>query len=137
MKQSWIEKRNTDKPIQVKVLNKRFADIPEGDRMLISTPKEIDRYIRNIPIGKSVELRTMRRDLAISNQADNSCPVTSGIFLKVVAEAAYQEWTEGKSIEEITPFWRVIHPKMAIVKKLSFDPGFIANQRAKEHIDDY
>ena len=43
-------------------------------------------------------------DLAIEYQADNTCPVTIGIFLRIVSEASYEELKSGKGIEEVTPF---------------------------------
>ena len=89
--------------------------------MLIATPKLIDEYIRQIPEGTETDLKTMRKDLAIDLFADKTCPVTAGIFLRIVTEKAYEEWSNGVNENEITPFWRVINAKAPIVKKLSFD----------------
>ena len=86
--------------------------------MFISTPKIIDDYIKNIPFGKSTELSTMRNDLAIEYQADKTCPVTIGIFLRIVSEASYEELKSGKGIEEVTPFWRIVNPKSKLANKL-------------------
>ena len=68
-KKTWIEKRDCDKSYKIKTIDKKFADIPEGSKMFISTPKIIDDYIKHIPFGKSTELSTMRNDLAIEYQA--------------------------------------------------------------------
>ena len=42
MAKSWTEKRDTNKEIQVKINDKKFADIPAGTRMLIPSPKIVD-----------------------------------------------------------------------------------------------
>jgi len=75
----------------------------------------------------------MRVDLANSNKADCTCPLTTGIFLRIVAEAAFETINGGNS-PDTTPFWRVIEPKASIVKKLSFDGAFIQQMRDEENI---
>ena len=55
-KKTWIEKRDCDKSYKIKTIDKKFADIPEGSKMFIPTPKIIDDYIKHIPFGKSTEL---------------------------------------------------------------------------------
>lgn len=106
-----------------------------GSKMYISNPKIIEAYIRNIPKGSSVDLKTLRNDLAIEHMADVTCPVTTGIFLRIVAEAASEQFEQGKSIGRITPFWRVIDEKMPLAKKLTFGTKLIREQRKKEKLD--
>lgn len=132
MKKTWIQKRDSDKKGQVKILNKKFADMPEGCRMFIATPKIIETYLRLIPLGTSVELSTMRKDLALSKDAEMTCPVTTGIFLRVVSEAALEELALGKTIDEVTPFWRVVKAESKLADKLNCDISFIHEQRALE-----
>ena len=133
-KKTWTEKLNTEKSVIVKTIDKKFADIPEGSIMLIATPAIIRDYVAAIPLGSSVDLSTLRNDLATTYNADKTCPVTTGIFLRIVAEAAYEEHLAGKPVEAITPFWRIINPKMKVAKKLACGPEFIEKQREKEGI---
>lgn len=133
-KKSWVDKMDQDHSV-VKKLDKDFADMKAGSLMYISNPKTIDAYIRNIPKGKSTDLKTMRKDLAIEHQADVTCPVTTGIFLRIVAEAANEQLEQGKSIGKITPFWRVINTKMPLAKKLTFGTKLIREQRKKENLE--
>ena len=100
--------------------------------MFVGTPEIVEAYIRNIPAGVHTSLQQMRKDLAADNNAEYSCPITAGIFLRIVAEAAYEEYIAGKSIKKIAPFWRIIDRKAAVVKKLTFGTELIAEQRAKE-----
>ena len=100
--------------------------------MFIATPRIIDEYIKHIPYGKSTELSTMRNDLATDYQADKTCPVTTGIFLRIVSEASYEELKSGKGIEEVTPFWRIVNPKSKLANKLECGAEFINKQRGNE-----
>lgn len=131
-KKTWIEKRDIKKSPVVKVLDKNFADMVEGEKMFIATPQLVDAYIRSIPFGSTVELSTMRKDLAVEHQADKTCPVTSGIFLRIVAEAAFEELNTGKKLDEITPFWRMIDPTSKVASKLTCGTEFIKQQRQLE-----
>ena len=134
MPKTWQEKFNSTKKPTVKTIDKRFADLPEGTKMFIASPKLIDDYINEIPEGVSVNLKTMRLDLALEHQADNSCPVTTGIFLRIVSEVATEKFNKTNKIDNITPFWRVVDSRMPIAKKLSCGLDFIKTQREKEGI---
>ncbi|MFN7119231.1 MAG: hypothetical protein ACK4TA_20700 [Saprospiraceae bacterium] len=129
---SWAEKYQTRTQPEIKRIDKAFADIPEGGLMLIATPQIIENYLREIPAGTSVNLKTLRQDLALAHNAEYTCPVTTGIFLRIVAEANYEAYQNGKPLNEIAPFWRVIDEKMPIAKKLSFGVDFIKENRAQE-----
>lgn len=132
---SWTDKVNDEsKAKQIKRLDKDFADIPANSMMLIATPKIIDGYVRSIPKGKAVSLQSMRKDLALEFGADYTCPVTTGIFLRIVAEAAHEQLITGKSLKSVAPFWRVVEEKSPLNKKLSFGPDFVIEQRKKEGI---
>ena len=102
--------------------------------MLIPTPMLVDGYIRQIPKGKTVDSTTIRKDLAIEHGAEVTCPLTTGIFIRIVAEAAYEEYQKGKALNKIAPFWRVIDEKSPTAKKLTFGTEFLIEQRKKEGI---
>ena len=132
IKKSWLDKLNENKEPKIKKIDIDFADIPAGSNMFIATPKLIDQYINEIGVGKRIDLKTMRKDLAIEHNADYTCPVTTGIFLRIVAEANYEKLQQGKHLEEITPFWRVIEPNSPLAKKLTFGQVFLLEQIEKE-----
>jgi hypothetical protein len=133
-KPSWTDKLNASKPPVVKPAPLTFAGMRAGQMMLIPSPKMLDTFIRAIPSGKAVDMATMRTQLAKQNRAEVSCPVTTGIFLRVVAEAANEAHAKGTPISKITPVWRVIDSKAAILKKVSFDPAWLMDQRTREGI---
>jgi len=132
IKKSWLDKLNEHKEPKIKRIDIDFADIPSGSNMFIATPKLIDAYIQEIGVGKRIDIKTLRKDLAIEHHADYTCPVTTGIFLRIVAEANYEMWQQGKPLEEITPFWRVIDPNSALAKKLTLRQDFLRQQIEKE-----
>jgi len=132
IKKTWLDKLNEKKEPKIKRIDIDFADIPAGSNMFIATPKLIDAYIQQIGIGKRIDIKTLRKDLAIEHNADYTCPVTTGIFLRIVAEANYEKLQQGIPIEEITPFWRVIEPNSALAKKLTFGQDFLLQQIEKE-----
>lgn len=131
-KKTWLDKLNQKKEPQIKRIEMDFADIPAGSNMFIATPQLIDKYIQEIGFGKRIDTRTLRNDLALEHNANYTCPVTTGIFLRIVAEANYEKLQEGQPIENITPFWRVIEPNSPLAKKLSFGQDFIVQQIERE-----
>lgn len=133
-KKTWQEKFNSDKPHLVKVIEKRFADMPEGTKMFIATPKIIDAYINHIPEGVEVDVQTMRKDLAEEYDAEMTCPVTTSIFLRVVSEVAIEKHQQGTDLDKITPFWRVVKSKSPLAKKLSCGTEFISKLRTNESL---
>ena len=98
------------------------------------TPRIVEAYIRKIPKGVSVSPQTLRKDLANEYKAEATCPVTTGIFLRIVAEAAYEQHLAGKPLKDLAPFWRVIDEQSPTAKKLSFGTAFLSEQRAKEKL---
>lgn len=135
-KKTWTEKLHDPKLPQVKRTDVDFADIPANSQMLIATPQIIENYVQQIPKGKTVTVQTMRKDLALEHRAEYTCPVTTGIFLRIVAEANYEKYQQSGSLKNITPFWRIIEPGSPLAKKLSFGQDFIISQRKAEQMAD-
>jgi hypothetical protein len=135
-KKSWIEKQQTGTHHKVEVIEKAFADMPAGSSMLVATPNIVADYINQIPKGHSSNVGQMRKDLAAEYGAEYMCPLTAGIFLRIAAEAAWEEMQQGKKPSKVTPFWRIISPQSATGKKLSFGTSFLADMRRKEGIEE-
>lgn len=135
-RKTWQEKFNTGKEPVVKLLTFNFAGLKTGTKMLVSSPKEINQFVRKIPAGKSITLDEMRTALAKKHKADATCPASTPIFLRVVSEAAFEELQAGKRFDEVTPFWRVIHPESKLAQKLECGVDLIRSLRKKEGIND-
>ena len=126
MVKSWRDKR--DKPQEPKVVNvpekmqKRFGT----GRMIIATPMIIDGIVRKIPKGKLVTVSAIMDRLAEDFGTDSACPITTGIFLGIVAKAAEEDRAAGR--EQIAPYWRVLKSKGALNPKF---PGGMEAHAAK------
>jgi len=134
-KKTWEDKFNNGKEPQIKTIEKAFWGMDAGSRMLIPTPKMIQDYIYHCEKGNFSEVQTMRNDLAIEAGADFTCPMTSGIFLRIVCEYHYEKWQLNAEAKDICPFWRMVDPKGDLAKKLSFGSEFIAEMRQKETLE--
>jgi hypothetical protein len=132
MAKSWFEKFHNGRKPEIETCLKDFSGIPANEKFLISTPAEIDAYIRSIPKGKSVSFQTMKRDIALDHGVEYMCPLTAGIFTRIVSELAFENLQKGERLDSVTPFWRVVDLKMPLAKKLSFGPDFIKEQRLAE-----
>jgi hypothetical protein len=131
-RKTWQEKMLGTTGWKVEKTNKDFADMPAGSKMLVATPVIVEEYVRNIPKGNSTTLQQMRKDLAAEYHADYTCPITAGIFLRIVAEAAFEQLEEGKALKNIAPFWRIIDEKSPTAKKLSFGTELLKKERKRE-----
>ncbi|MCC6231359.1 MAG: hypothetical protein IT580_01880 [Verrucomicrobiales bacterium] len=131
-RRSWSDKLLSSKPPEVKRLAHAFADMPEGCQMLIASPQLVDEYLRRIPAGTTRTTKTLRDDLAAALHAEHTCPLTTGIFLRIAAEAAWEQHQAGSPLAKVAPFWRAIDPDSTLAKKITCGPEFIRRQRAKE-----
>jgi alkylated DNA nucleotide flippase Atl1 len=91
--------------------------------MLIPTPKLVDELIRKVPKGKLATVSELRRKLASDFKADVTCPLTTGIFVRIAAEAAEEDRALGRN--RVTPYWRVVKDDGTFNPKL---PGGVAQQ---------
>ena len=132
IKKTWVEKRDCDKEPLVKINPKSWSDMPKGIKMFIPTPKIVDQYVFNIPKGKFNDVKSLRKEMAKDFNAEMSCPMVTGIALRIVSEASHEEYNLG--LENITPFWRVVSPSSALAKKLYCGIDFIIDNQQRENI---
>ena len=125
---NWENKFHKDYIEKVKIIDKRFGEIQPGQKMLISSPKSIYDYINHIPYGTFKTVNNMRIELAKQKNANNTCHLTTGIFLRVAIEYSIEE-------KNIIPYWRIINIKLPIAKKLSCGLDFIEKKQNEEGIN--
>ena len=103
------------------------VDDPRGrGRMLIPKPLDVDSLMRSIERGKLATVEQIRDQLAKDFHADFTCPLTTGIFIRIAAEAAEEDLGRGE--KKITPYWRVIKADGSLNEKL---PGGTEAQAAR------
>jgi hypothetical protein len=98
---------------------------PKG-LMLIPKPLDVDALMRRIEPGKLATVDQIRDCLAQRHNADYTCPLTTGIFMRIAAEAAEEDLLAGKG--PITPYWRVIKKDGSLNPKF---PGGAEAQAAR------
>ena len=130
MAKSWEAKFFSKKNFEIKTIQKDFWGHVAGSKMLIPTPFMIQEYINHIESGTISDVEIMRNDLAIEHGAAFTCPMTTGIFLRIVAEYNYENLSQKGT--EICPFWRIIDPNSKLSDRLSFDKKFIIDKRDNE-----
>ncbi len=92
-------------------------------KMLIPTVILVDEIMRRVKKGKLVAARQIRTKLARDCGADVTCPLTTGIFMRIAAEAAEEDRLNGR--KRITPYWRVVKDDGSLNPKF---PGGVGQQ---------
>lgn len=67
--------------------------------------------------ANSLDQETATRPGA-SEPVQATCPVSTAVFIRIAAEAAWEDIKAGVPPEQVTPFWRVVQPDSTIAKKL-------------------
>jgi hypothetical protein len=129
---SWTSKLLRHRHEQHTQLTAPFAGIGRGSILYVSTPQRLDDEVRTVRPGTTMSVVELRDRLAALNDADATCPTTTSMFLRIVAEAALEQHASGAPLDEVTPFWRVIDPDSALAQRLSCGPGFILERRTRE-----
>ena len=108
----------------------KLVEVPERwarrighGKMLVPSPLLVDAAIKKIPGGKLATVNTIRDYLADEYKADVACPLTTGIFLNIAANAAEEDRIKGKI--QITPYWRVLKEGGSLNPKF---PGGVKQQ---------
>jgi hypothetical protein len=106
-RKTWTEKLNDDKglPKVEKITNKMSKRWGSGT-VAIPAPKEVDELMKRVPEGKLVTINEIRAALARKHKATIGCPITTGIFAWVAANAAEEGRQRGGKV--ITPYWRTL-----------------------------
>src|SRR3974377_178083 len=93
---SWRAKLH--KPTQPKLvpISEGMAKRLGHGMMLIPTALEVDAMIRKIPYGEVSTLAQIRKRLARWHNVDVTCPLVTGIFLRIAAEAAEEDQQAGR-----------------------------------------
>lgn len=103
---SWRQKLEKPQEARVVEVPPRMQKTWGQGRMLIATPRLVDELVRRIPKRKLATVAQLMGRLARDHRCDTACPMTTGIFLRIVAETAEEDLAAGE--KRITPYWRVL-----------------------------
>jgi hypothetical protein len=126
-RKTWVQKRNDHKGLP------RVEPIPEKMRskwgegtIALPSPREVDDLMKQVPAGKLITIKELRRVIATKHGAAIGCPMVTGIFVWVAAHAAAEETAAGEI--GTTPYWRTLKTDGELNPKY---PGGIENQRQR------
>jgi alkylated DNA nucleotide flippase Atl1 len=124
-RKSWTEKLadSKDLPKVEKITDKMSKRWGTGT-VVIPAPMEVNEMMREVPEGKLVTINEIRAALAKKHEATIGCPMTTGIFAWVAANAAEEQRQEGK--KDVTPYWRTLKTGGVINAKY---PGGVEGQK--------
>ncbi|MBW2000856.1 MAG: MGMT family protein [Deltaproteobacteria bacterium] len=125
-KKTWRDKLQDSKdlPKTVPIPEKMRKNWGEGT-LVIPAPLEVDEIMKKVPKGKLITINEIRAMLAERHGTTIACPLTTGIFARIAAEAANEEAVGGK--KRITPYWRTLKAGGELNRKY---PGGVEAQRA-------
>lgn len=115
-RKSWSEKLKDNKGLpKVEKITDKMSKRWGTGTVVIPAPMEVNEMMRKVPEGNLITINEIRAALAKKHGATIGCPLTTGIFAWVAANAAEEERQKGE--KDITPYWRtlktggVINPK--------------------------
>jgi hypothetical protein len=129
---TWAERLAASDGIDIRPVPEGRRGMTPGKTMLYPSARMVHEAIRDIPEGETITPKELRTSLADRYDAEYTCPVTTTMMLRIVAEAANEARQDGATPEEISPVWRVLDAKASALRKLTFDPTWILQERARE-----
>ncbi len=91
--------------------------------MIVPRPRDVEKLMKTPRKGRLITLGQIRTKLAKAAKVDQCCPLTTGIFARLAAEAAEEAGAAGS--KRITPYWRTIRDNGDLVDKF---PGGVEAQ---------
>jgi len=132
VRKSWGEKLQQCKAPKIVILEKAWGGMLAGDKMYISSPRELDAAIRLLPSGEVMSIAELRHLLADEHGCAGTCHLTTSMFIRIAAEAAREQLDAGASPADVTPFWRVVAAGSPLAKKMLVDDVWLAERLAEE-----
>lgn len=122
-KTTWQEKLvdSKDLPRVEKIDEKKSKRWGTGT-FVIPAPIEVDAIMKKVPKGRLITINEIRQILAKKHKATIGCPITTGIFSWIAANASDEAEKQDK--KRITPYWRTLKTGGIINEKY---PGGLAN----------
>lgn len=125
-RKTWSEKLQDSHglPKVEKITGKMVKRWGEGT-VVVPAPMEVNELMSKVPPGKVTTINEIRSALARRHGATISCPITTGIFAWVAANAAEEAKLAGRG--SAAPYWRTLKAGGVINEKY---PGGAESQKA-------
>lgn len=124
-KKSWVEKLNDSKGLpHVQVITGKMSKRWGTGTVAIPAPLEVDELMRKVSKGKLTTINEIREAIAKKHNATIGCPITTGIFAWIAANATEELKQEGK--KDTTSYWRTLKTGGTLNPKY---PGGVEGQK--------
>jgi len=124
-RKTWTEKLHDSKGLpKVDKISPKMSKRWGTGTLVVPAPLEVREVMRQVPKGKVTTINEVRAFLAKKHGANIGCPITTGIFAWVAANAAEEDRQRGE--KEITPYWRTLKVGGVINEKY---PGGVEAQK--------
>jgi alkylated DNA nucleotide flippase Atl1 len=80
----------------------------DGGAMVVSSPAEVDAFLRRIAPGEVATLHLLRAAIARHHGVAVACPVSTAIFANMAARAAEERRAMGEDLAGLAPWWRLL-----------------------------
>jgi hypothetical protein len=129
---TWAARLAASDRIDIRPVPEGRRGMTPGRSMLYPSARMVNDAIRAVPEGETITPKELRARLADRYDAEYTCPVTTTMALRIVAEVANEARNSGKPPDQVTPVWRVLDQRASALRKLTFDPAWILEERARE-----
>lgn len=146
-RKSWQEKLADNKghPTVFEITEKQSKRWGSGT-CVIPAPMEVDALMRRVPPGKLTTIDDLRKALARRHGATIACPITTGIFSWIAANAAAEAEAAGRKATNC--YWRTlktggeVNPKYpgginALKRKLAGEGHKVSQKGKRFFVEDF
>jgi hypothetical protein len=103
-----------------------------GDRLLLPTPLLVAEEIARVPTGGTITMSQVRANLAKRFGADRTCPLMTGIFVKIVAGAVAEDLAQRHKPRWAV--WRLINDNGTLSTTWPLDDLYRATRLREEGV---
>jgi len=106
-RKSWSEKLRDSKGLpKVEKITGKMSKRWGTGTVAIPAPMEVNEIMKRVPEGNLITINEIRAALAKKHGATIGCPMTTGIFAWIAANAAEEQ--RQKAETDVTPYWRTL-----------------------------
>ena len=146
-RKSWTEKLRDNKGLpEIATIDGKLSTRWGTGTFVVPAPLEVKELMDKVPKGKLTSINELRAALARKHGTTIACPITTGIFAWIAANAAEEAAAAGA--KRITPYWRTLkscgelNPKYpggieALSAKLKAEGHKVVQKRKRFFVEDY
>lgn len=106
-RKTWAEKLRDNKGLpKVGTIEGKLSTRWGAGTFVVPAPLEVKELMDKVPKGKLTSINELREALARKHGTTITCPITTGIFAWIAANAADEAAQAGA--KRITPYWRTL-----------------------------